>query len=369
MKNNPSDRIACYFEPLDIHELRREVNAGTAASLLLAVLLTLTQGINLYALLVDLASLWLCLVFHLLLLGTVLLALRRFLKAGMDARFLYLLLETTAVLGPFGSAGTVISILLCRLYTRGALPFGEWFRTIFPRDELSRPQKIYEDITSGRDEASKSYSVIPFLEVLTAGTEAQKRQALSKMTSRFHPSFAPAFHKALHDASNSIRVQAATAIAKIENAFLAKLIRLAEIKRRIPKDPAVTLALAAHYDDYAYTGILDEEREQESRRKAFEYYREYLRQKPEDMEVRIRVGRLLLRSGDADAAADWFRESIAKGFTNDTLLLWHLEALYESGRYEELRKAAQLSGPQMEHLRQTHPALAESVRLWTGAAA
>ena len=287
-------------------------------------------------------------------------------KIGRDARFMLLLGSTTAALGAFGAFGTLLSILLHLWFMQVSQTFAEWFATIFPRRKLSRPEKMFDDLTYGRDQNPMSYSVVPFMDVMEIGSEAQKRKALGRMSEYFEPQFAPAFKKALVDSSNTIRVQAATAVTRIENQFLEELMKITELTRRYPKDANIRLALAEHYDDYAFTGILDMEREMVNRTRALEHYREYLEMKPGDINVRIRAGRLMLRLDRAVEAADWFARCLMDGYSSDSLIIWYLESLFLAGRFEELRKNARLHRTRLRALYEDLPQLAESVELWAG---
>ncbi len=165
------------------------------------------------------------------------------------------------------------------------------------------------------------------------------------MTSNFQPSFAPAFKKALNDPSNTIRVQAASAITKIENTFMDRLMKLTRVKEQFPKEPVVVKALAEHYDDYAYTGLLDGDRELANRRKALEYYQEYLNLEPRDLEVRTQIGRILMRNKDYNRACEWFKNCIDLGFVSQSISEWYSEALFASSRFEELRRFALTAPP------------------------
>jgi tetratricopeptide (TPR) repeat protein len=223
----------------------------------------------------------------------------------------------------------------------------------------------------GRDESSKTYSVIPFLDVLSFGNETQKRQALAKMTSHFHPNFAPAFKKALSDDSNTIRVQAATAITKIENQFTERLMKLAKVKEQYEREPVVVLALAEHYDNYAYTGLLDADREQANRQRAFEHYQEYLELDPQSLDVRTRVGRILMRNKEFDKACEWFRKCADLGYVSEAIFQWYSEALFECGRYDELRRltASSHQHPATQTAAAVQPfAVKEALGLWSSSA-
>jgi len=224
------------------------------------------------------------------------------------------------------------------IYLRHSQSFEGWYQSIFPLMGLTQSEQVYDDLVVGRDESSRTYSVIPFLDVLSYGNELQKRQALAKMTSNFHPQFAPAFKKALNSDSNTIRVQAATAISKIENSFTEKLMKLTKTISKFPNEPVVIKALAEHYDDYAYTGLLDSDREQGNRQRAYEHYLEYLELQPADVDVRTRVGRILMRNKEYEKASKWLWQCIQLGYSSDSISEWYSEALFHCKKYDDLRR-------------------------------
>jgi tetratricopeptide (TPR) repeat protein len=352
-----------------VHDVRRAGVIGAGISLVVSAIALIAHAFNTWLLFWTNTPVVIPVIIHLLLVGVVLFFAVSLKKLGRDSRFMLLLGITTAVLGIFGAAGTLLTTILHFWHLRIAQSFAEWFATIFPRFDRTRPEDIYDNIMFGRDDTATDYSVMPFQDVMAIGSESQKREAISRMTARFDPSFAPAFRRALSDSSNSIRVQAATAVARIENQFLERLMRISDVARRHPKDPNVKLALAEHYDNYAFTGILDDERERLNRRRAIEHFREYLDIKPNDISARIKVGRLLLRDSAPDEAANWFQACMHDGYSSDSLQIWFIEALYACGRFDELRVRARSFLSRLDPYREARPELAESVKLWAGAGA
>ena len=356
--------IEQYLAPPDVHEVHRARGPGAMAAFLLALIMTLAHALNLYLFLPDMVPVALP-VHAVLVLATAVVA-RLFIRRDMDARFFMILLIATAFLGVYGGAGTLLAIVFYFWHMRSSLPFIEWFQSIFPSREPSAPEVIYDNIVIGRDEAAQSYNVVPFMDVMEAGSEKQKREALSRMTVRFDPAFAPAFRRALQDKSNTIRVQAATAVAIIEHQFSERLMQLTGLYQRMPREPAVVIALAQHYDAYAFTGILDPQRERANRDEALRLYMEYIQLMPQDEQARIYAGRLMLRGGETERAAEWFSECVRAGFRSDALTVWYIESLYAAGRYAELRAVAGQGAALIDAYRVANPALAESLMLWVG---
>ncbi len=365
--HTPYQTVADYFTPADVHEVERVENGDTLIALVFSLLWTFLHGLVTYWVFWNELPFVYGLAIHAILTLVVAVATLILKGMGRDIRHLYILSISSAGAGVFGAAGTLLCTLLTFFYTRFSLPFGDWYRAIYPDFRHTHEETLYEHLVSGKDEAPRPYSVVSFLDVMALGSEAQKRRALTRMTDHFQPAFAPAYQRALQDESNTIRVQAAASIAAIEQQFGTMVMDVERLERRHPDDPILKLGLARFYDSYAFTGLLDEEREEENRLKALEKYREYLEMRPADVDARIEAGRLLLRSGDYDQVIVLLRDCMDAGYGTDTLKLWMLEALYASGRFGELRKMAPECLPLVEWLKEIRPRLARAVETWGGA--
>ncbi|HEU5046407.1 MAG TPA: tetratricopeptide repeat protein [Rickettsiales bacterium] len=354
--------VSKYLMPADIHEAKREKSSGYVA-LITGIILCPLEFFLLYGVLTHEVSVLLGFILHV----AIVLALAfcvYVMSQGAEKKFVFLLLISVMTTGPFGAAGTILTVLTHLWYTQHAMAFEEWFSSIFPKQPQTTAQRIHENILTGRDEAAQQYSVISFMDVISFGSEAQKRQALSKATSNFQPNFAPLFHKALRDHSNTIRVLAATGISKIESQFLERMMQLTELKSVRSKDPLVVWAVAEHYDNYAYTGLLDFDRELNNRQKALAHYQEYLQLKPDDIEARNRIGRILMRNKEYEKACEWLHKCIAQGYSSESISQWYSEALFACGRYEDLRRYR--SGVVLPQSGNQNTTLRDALALWSG---
>src|SRR5262249_37068177 len=149
---------------------------------------------------------------------------------------------------------------------------------------------------------------LPLIDVLTFGTHAQKQALLTMVMSDFKPAFASVLRAALNDANNAIRVQAATGITKIENDFMSRAMALSRFVADEPDNSELLKKIARHFDDYAYIGLLDPDREKDCREKALQYYNRYLALSPGDRGARIAVGRILIRDHQFEQAVHWFEQ-------------------------------------------------------------
>lgn len=352
--------------PEDIHDVN-VVNAATATNglfVVLAIILTLVHGFNLYLFLGT--QIWpvVPLLIHLAVSAVTALITYAQYKRGMDVQYLAILAIVSSTTGIFGTAGALVGFIGSLIFSARAQHFKDWYESIFPTDSVSEPQLIYDRIMEGFDENPRAYGVMPFVDVMRLGSENQKRRALAKMTSRFNPRFAPAFRVALADNSNTIRVQAATAIAKVERDFMTKLERIELARTREPSNPVLTMALAKFYDDYAFTGVLDAELEKSNRERAIQTYKAYLQQDPNSAEAWIAIGRLLYRNKQWEEAADWFRHAMDRGWRVNTMILWYFECLFRLGQFKELRRALSEYGRGIVGQEELPKDVREAVNLW-----
>ena len=372
MKPNSTGAVNYYqyvediLHPEDVHEAN-VVTPATAANglyILIALVLIVLHAFNLYLFLGT--TIWpvIPVLIHLAISVVVSLIAYAQYRAGLDVQHLALLAIVSSVTGIFGAVGSLLGFIFTLIFRTRSHDFREWYSLIFPTDLPSEPQTIYDSIIEGLDENPSSYSVMPFADVMKLGSENQKRRALAKMTSRFSPRFAPAFKSALNDNNNTIRVQAATAIAKVEREFASKLNRIEQARALMPNDPLLTLALAKFYDDYAFTGVLDSELEKLNRERAINAYKSYLQQDPNSEEAWVAVGRLLYRDHQWEAAAEWFRAALDRGWKVNTMVLWYFECLFRLGQHRDLRRAILEYGRAITGQEELPHDVRDAVTLW-----
>jgi thioredoxin-like negative regulator of GroEL len=172
------------------------------------------------------------------------------------------------------------------------------------------------------------------------GSIEQKRAVLMLLARRFRPEFAPALKLALQDANPAIRVQAATATAEIESGFTDRTLELEAAARAAPDDFDTQLALARHYDAYAFCGLLDSAREHAGRRSALRYYGAALKLQPQNGDIRMAICRILVREGRHADAVDWLGQRLDQERSSRAIVGWYLECLFHLGRFAEVRGVA-----------------------------
>ncbi|MGE0590978.1 MAG: hypothetical protein AB7G23_03365 [Vicinamibacterales bacterium] len=308
-------------------------------------------------------------------------------------RHALLLWLATAAFGPFGAAGLMLAMFVERHHAGHATSLEAWHAMLFPPSHVDEEAELWRRIGQRASDRPDAQPVTPFLDVLAFGTVPQRQAVVAIIAQQFRPAFAGALKTALRDEANVVRVQAATAIARLEHEFLERTLRLEQAARDSAEasrtgadagtdsgvtarteaagaasggpdgraDARATLALASHYDDYAFTGLLDPAREEDCRVRAANGYQAYLAQVPDDRVVAFRLARLQLRRGLPEDAEHRFRELAEAG--EPAAAEWQLEALFVMGRYADLRRAAarHAVGPGLGT-----PEAQDALALWTG---
>lgn len=282
--------------------------------------------------------------------------------ANRTTRWALLLWIATTAFGPLGPGGMVLSMALERRHARRATGIAQWHAMLFPPTPVDEHAELWRRIGQRASDVPHDQPITPFLDVLTFGSVPQRQSVIAIIVQQFNPAFAPALKAALCDEHNVIRVQAATAIARLENEFLERTMRLEGDVQQSPHDDGAILALATHYDDQAFAGLLDPMREQDCRIKAVEGYERYLRQRTDDHAARFRLARLQQRRGQWREAERLFRELFAVQYPGTRH--WFMESLYVQGRYAELRDVATLPAPDSDEV--VSPEVAETIGLWRG---
>lgn len=288
--------------------------------------------------------------------------------SGQGKQLAYLLTLFTTILGPFGAVGILITLGLYYWFKRSATPFSEWYEALFPDFEHAEIKKIYDKAVDEKNFHSRKTPVIPFIDVLKYGTIKQKQAMIVLLINNHHGKFASVLRKALEDSDGSVRVLAAKGMTKIEQHFMDQKMEL-ENRYREEKisEPEFLKAQILIDDEYLYSGILDEIRAVEVRKRSYQTCKKYLRQHPEDLDIRFLLGRILLRDGQTDQALDWFEECIHKGFISPKIYAWYFECMYRMGQFKKLREQAAIHFKEIQEYKQVfQPDVYEVIRGWAG---
>jgi polysaccharide biosynthesis protein PelE len=252
-------------------------------------------------------------------------------------QLLYLL--TTLVLGPLGVLGSALTFLLWWTGPAQTLSLEARYAALLP--DVSEPAStvLVRRILRGERDAGTPGTLEPFADLMAHGSVEQKQAAIALIMSEFKPALAPALHRALNDADASVRVQAATAMARIESRFLDLALDLEARVASEPDNLQDAFALARHYDDYAITGLLDANRTLTARERALALFQTCAGDARLSLEAEHAIVRLRVRMGELDAAVSAAEPLIAAGRATPALQAWYLECLFKQGQFDALREA------------------------------
>lgn len=328
-------------------------------------------GVN-YCIYIGLAHFFLGMIGHIAVcLGLISWPLLATIK-GKDLTFPLLLTMLTVTMGIFGAGIFITTLTLYAFYARNSTSFADWYASLFPEDaDTGKSQKIYERLVLGWDDFSEKSHSVPYMDIITLGTEQQRRGALDKITRHFTPELAPVLIKALEDPVNSVRIQAATILAKLEQGFSQNAALLEKKIKNTPnnaKSIQAILQLAKHYDNFSHAGfILDKDRENALRARAMELYERYLELQPDDKEVYFYLGRLYLKNKNITEAHSLLKACMEDKARITPALIWcYLECLYHKRDFEALKHEAKTYFSYLGQDEAESFKVMEMVRLWGG---
>jgi polysaccharide biosynthesis protein PelE len=241
-----------------------------------------------------------------------------------------------AALGPLGLFGWLLMEAVRRVSLLLAAP------AVVRRVGLAAPKSghkrtLYQLLTLRGARPTRDSTVSPFADVIEVGTFEQKQSVVTLIADHFRPEFAVALRRALNDPEPAIRVQAATAVARIENRFLQRSVALEAARRAKPNDPVVLREVAGHHEAYARSGLLDAERMASEQRSAIALYTRLLETASADADMAAAAARLYLELGRPDAAIGVLAPPFEQRSITDSVAGPLSEALYRTGRFSLLR--------------------------------
>jgi hypothetical protein len=254
---------------------------------------------------------------------------------GKSRLFLFLLAMIAAT-GPFGASICLLAAIVYTLSPRASLSPDEWINSFLEDAGTSEHELLHDRLGLGLENILADSKVEPFHDILNSGTTVQKQIAISRMMKYFRPQFAPLLLRAAQDSNAVVRVQAATAMAKIEHDFMAKYMRLKKSLKDAPENSSVKLDFARICDSYAHAGLLDEASIKGLRMQAIEIYTQYLESNG-DPEIKLRLARLYLRDNQPEKTCGLLHEPVKSGEATPAMVFWYMEALFRLKKFAQLR--------------------------------
>lgn len=260
-------------------------------------------------------------------------------RKHLDIRVHFLLALTCAGLGVIGAVGTLIAMAVVAVATRHAQPFENWYQQLAPKHDPNDLAHLLQDLESGRENAAYVTLIEEFSATLAYGAYREKQAVLSLISRHYRPEFAVLLREALRNGDASLRVQAATAIEKVEAAFTRAWVRLQAASVARSHDFSAQLRLASHLEQYADSGLLESPRDQQVRERALQAFKRCVALRPDEPDARLGLARAQLRCGQPAQAIEGLRGLAPEQRTAEEW--WCLaEALFQSRAFDELRELA-----------------------------
>lgn len=274
---------------------------------------------------------------HLILSGACLAFLMFFTSLQYDIRFPLLLTLFFSCLGPLGALMTLfigcMYIVESKLFENDS----SLMAMFFPDFGKRKSSFLYDRITYGMEDIGIRREAVAYQDVMTFGSDNQKRQALEKIGRYFRPEFVPALHIALNDPSTTIRIHAGTTLTHLETKFDNQYVYLENLLKSHPNDLKYLLAYAQHCEKYVKSKILSSDRATRMKRLAVDAYEHYLNFYPNELSVLISLSFLYLDLENYEKSKQYIDRIflLSKNLPAKVYLLL-VKIFYEQKKYEEL---------------------------------
>ncbi len=292
-----------------------------------------------YAFFMEYISSSFLLIIHILF--TMIFILLSFMKKDYmrdKGRYIFYFSMLFATMGILGTVIAFLTLISYQFFSIDQVDFTEWLAALFPEKEENQSEDLYEKIIFGQNDISENISTEPFQDIMVYGTIRQKQLALVKMTRYFVPEFAPIILSSLQDNNNSIRVQAAAAVAKLEDKFLNNYKILEQRTIDNPEDILELRNFAEACNEYANSNLLDADRAKFIRHKIIQVYGKCIRFLPGDYKLRLFLAQIYLIDGNFDLALRSLIESIKKApLMFPSMIRINMEILYKMKEFREMQ--------------------------------
>ena len=258
-------------------------------------------------------------------------------KKNFDVNILAAQALLTLFIGPFGSLIGLAATLRYLIYSQDADAFADWLESLFPEDESTASDKLFERISFGLNDKDGEY-VESFYDLMIYGSIINKQTLIARVTRYFKPALTPVLHMALQDENNIIRVQAAASIAKIEDEFFTSY-REYETELMLDQDSyKANIAFSLSCIEYIESGILGDKRIHEIGYKTVKTLSKCLELFSTDDTPRFLLGRLYLHLDDPQKSYDIVKPAIKEeSFVIPEMLSIFMQAMYQLRKFKELR--------------------------------
>ncbi len=166
----------------------------------------------------------------------------------------------SALAGPFGAFSAIALTFPTALVTSGVLRDGGEDTLTTDRSKIESFERAHTALLDRRVRLEGASRIRPLIDVIAEGSRSERLEALRIVYQRYEASLSPVLKRALHDPDASIRVLAATVMAKLHGTYTRAIgDRQAEAAAN-PTQEKNWLRLAEARLAYAESGLLESPR-------------------------------------------------------------------------------------------------------------
>jgi hypothetical protein len=208
----------------------------------------------------------LALMYHLAVIGALVVRVVQCQRTGRDVGALLLLVPAVAIAGAFGAAGGLVIGWLSKQRTEDQARLARWYTRIALSTETSPMSRLSDHILSGRALDPDLAPPDPFASLISTGTIAEKQSILGLIARKFHPEYLPALQAAMISTEPVIRVQAAAVAAKIRGDLGALTERLLRDAAAATADPQAVARCVLDVQLCVQSGLMEDKDRDRSER-------------------------------------------------------------------------------------------------------
>ena len=256
-------------------------------------------------------------------------------KKQYDIKSCAMLLIYSAILGPIGIFSmTAMSIIYILTY-RSSTDFLSWLSALFPEYSGSKSEDIFEQIIYSGNSESDTVEIEPFSDIMEYGTIEQRQLAIVRISQHFKPKFAPILLNALHDEENTVRVQAASALATIEDNFSRRYQTLKKETAAEDVDKTQLFQFAFLCNEYANSGLIASERSYELRNSIIETTLAYLNIDPDNLSIKMLLAHNYFFIKEYEKAETVLEETLKTEINSENSQLY-LSTLFKQKKFDKV---------------------------------
>ena len=265
-------------------------------------------------------------------------------------------------LSVIGVMGWFITYILCSLVFKpknAMTEYKDYIHLKYTREEILRELAL-EPYSRDRRIPWEKGELAPYIDILKGKDTELKLAVIEKLSLTPDHTHINMLKSALTDENDEVRLAAAANLRKIEDRLNRKIMELKLEARLQPTNDQVLAELGMACDEYAFSGILDEEITAFYRQQAADAFYKAIQTNPFAEEYYKNLGRTLLRMGRIEESIRVLEQGLEINPRSQSIFLWLMEYHYNRKDFAKVREmAGRISPEQVENER-----MQQIIRWW-----